>query len=422
MCVCARTRGRGAGDVEGGGDEGAPGPPARTRLPPLSARELIFSSLKPVIFCPLPASPHAAPASCLSPSPLPPSSPGSPALPVALEGRGRCLCGGGACVGVIAYLPCWGLAGGCGEGAASPVPLSPQAQRHISDLYEDLRDGHNLISLLEVLSGDSLVRAPAHLPPLEPRLPFTQIPLPAFLPWGLSHVPSPCPARPRPLLCLPAWERPRSLCRGFTAPLVSVSEPRPITSRSALLRFLCCLDCELWPLPFTLCPALAGQPRERDVIRSSRLVSGRACWLRQRVGSPRLGAQLTWGWWPVWPDLCLALGGADGCASSCLASCLLHCPGPGLGPTVGGGLPPWPGPGGRLPVCHCPPPSASWLLSPPTPSFLPTAWPWPPFSSWGGRAGTWEGLLPHWGRPRCSYHGRLGVPWADGGRGGLCGR
>uniref|UniRef100_A0A673VIB2 Plectin n=1 Tax=Suricata suricatta TaxID=37032 RepID=A0A673VIB2_SURSU len=32
------------------------------------------------------------------------------------------------------------------------------AQRHISDLYEDLRDGHNLISLLEVLSGDSLPR------------------------------------------------------------------------------------------------------------------------------------------------------------------------------------------------------------------------------------------------------------------------
>ncbi|XP_058132135.1 plectin isoform X18 [Dasypus novemcinctus] len=33
-----------------------------------------------------------------------------------------------------------------------------QAHRHISDLYEDLRDGHNLISLLEVLSGDSLPR------------------------------------------------------------------------------------------------------------------------------------------------------------------------------------------------------------------------------------------------------------------------
>ena len=34
----------------------------------------------------------------------------------------------------------------------------PQAQRHITDLYEDLRDGHNLISLLEVLSGETLVR------------------------------------------------------------------------------------------------------------------------------------------------------------------------------------------------------------------------------------------------------------------------
>ncbi|XP_041105190.1 plectin-like isoform X2 [Polyodon spathula] len=33
-----------------------------------------------------------------------------------------------------------------------------KAQRHISDLYEDLRDGHNLISLLEVLSGESLPR------------------------------------------------------------------------------------------------------------------------------------------------------------------------------------------------------------------------------------------------------------------------
>ncbi|XP_040520212.1 microtubule-actin cross-linking factor 1-like isoform X24 [Gallus gallus] len=35
-----------------------------------------------------------------------------------------------------------------------------KAQRHIQDLYEDLRDGHNLISLLEVLSGDTLVGAP----------------------------------------------------------------------------------------------------------------------------------------------------------------------------------------------------------------------------------------------------------------------
>ncbi|KAK1880259.1 Plectin, partial [Dissostichus eleginoides] len=32
------------------------------------------------------------------------------------------------------------------------------SQRHITDLYEDLRDGHNLISLLEVLSGETLPR------------------------------------------------------------------------------------------------------------------------------------------------------------------------------------------------------------------------------------------------------------------------
>ncbi|XP_051813192.1 plectin isoform X15 [Acanthochromis polyacanthus] len=33
-----------------------------------------------------------------------------------------------------------------------------KAQRRVSDLYEDLRDGHNLISLLEVLSGETLPR------------------------------------------------------------------------------------------------------------------------------------------------------------------------------------------------------------------------------------------------------------------------
>ncbi|KTG06347.1 hypothetical protein cypCar_00014476 [Cyprinus carpio] len=33
-----------------------------------------------------------------------------------------------------------------------------QTQRHVNDLYEDLRDGHNLISLLEVLSGETLPR------------------------------------------------------------------------------------------------------------------------------------------------------------------------------------------------------------------------------------------------------------------------
>ncbi|KYN08134.1 Plectin [Cyphomyrmex costatus] len=32
------------------------------------------------------------------------------------------------------------------------------ASRHVGDLFEDLRDGHNLISLLEVLSGEHLPR------------------------------------------------------------------------------------------------------------------------------------------------------------------------------------------------------------------------------------------------------------------------
>lgn len=66
---------------------------------------------------------------------------------------------------------------GRGEGrSAAPGPptpwLSPQAQRHVNDLYEDLRDGHNLISLLEVLSGDTLVGATPpclHCPPAPPR-------------------------------------------------------------------------------------------------------------------------------------------------------------------------------------------------------------------------------------------------------------
>ncbi|XP_013912952.1 PREDICTED: microtubule-actin cross-linking factor 1-like isoform X1 [Thamnophis sirtalis] len=33
-----------------------------------------------------------------------------------------------------------------------------KVRKHVNDLYEDLRDGHNLISLLEVLSGDILPR------------------------------------------------------------------------------------------------------------------------------------------------------------------------------------------------------------------------------------------------------------------------
>lgn len=33
-----------------------------------------------------------------------------------------------------------------------------KASRRVDDLFEDLRDGHNLLSLLEVLSGEHLVR------------------------------------------------------------------------------------------------------------------------------------------------------------------------------------------------------------------------------------------------------------------------
>lgn len=32
-----------------------------------------------------------------------------------------------------------------------------QANRHVNDLFEDLKDGLNLISLLEVLTGEHLV-------------------------------------------------------------------------------------------------------------------------------------------------------------------------------------------------------------------------------------------------------------------------
>lgn len=74
--------------------------------------------------------------------------------------------GEGAPVGSPPVGPCLELGG--------HRALSPQAQRHITDLYEDLRDGHNLISLLEVLSGDSLVRAPR--PGRPPRSPPTPPP------------------------------------------------------------------------------------------------------------------------------------------------------------------------------------------------------------------------------------------------------
>lgn len=130
---------------------------------------------------------------------------------------------------------------------ASPASLSPQAQRHISDLYEDLRDGHNLISLLEVLSGDSLVRTPAHHP----------LRGPACLPPGHPHLPSLLGAFPTCPLHL-AWPRPllHLLVRSIGLALALAPMPRAhspaascagvltVTSRSALLWFLCCLDSE----------------------------------------------------------------------------------------------------------------------------------------------------------------------------------
>ncbi|XP_076359126.1 plectin-like [Tachypleus tridentatus] len=39
-----------------------------------------------------------------------------------------------------------------------PACCSPSANKHVEELFEDLRDGHNLISLLEVLSGELLPR------------------------------------------------------------------------------------------------------------------------------------------------------------------------------------------------------------------------------------------------------------------------
>uniref|UniRef100_A0A672IGU0 Dystonin n=1 Tax=Salarias fasciatus TaxID=181472 RepID=A0A672IGU0_SALFA len=45
----------------------------------------------------------------------------------------------------------------CESGSAGSGVIS-EVRKHINDLYEDLRDGHNLISLLEVLSGDTLPR------------------------------------------------------------------------------------------------------------------------------------------------------------------------------------------------------------------------------------------------------------------------
>uniref|UniRef100_A0A452ED56 Calponin-homology (CH) domain-containing protein n=1 Tax=Capra hircus TaxID=9925 RepID=A0A452ED56_CAPHI len=70
-------------------------------------------------------------------------------------------------------------------------------KRHISDLYEDLRDGHNLISLLEVLSGDSLPREKGRM--RFHKLQNVQIALDYLRHRQVRHPPG---RRPRPLLRL----------------------------------------------------------------------------------------------------------------------------------------------------------------------------------------------------------------------------
>lgn len=167
---------------------------------------------------------------------------------VALEGRGRCLHGPGVCS--VALLLHAHSSAPCPSASGDPhlrpscFPLFSQAQRHISDLYEDLRDGHNLISLLEVLSGDSLVcvSVSTFLPSLGPSSSSHSVSS------SVSHhlQPSPAPTAP-------SWPRlwHHSLSPGRAGP-VGGHDPRhsphfssnTVTSRSALLWFLCCLDSE----------------------------------------------------------------------------------------------------------------------------------------------------------------------------------
>lgn len=235
----------------------------------------------------------------------------------------ECLLHMGEVTGLPSRLPCFGAgwheAGGTTErgrgaralqGSAAPpgTPITPspslQAQRHVNDLYEDLRDGHNLISLLEVLSGDTLVGPAPILLPHRCRptpLHWLRVPGPSgcqpshpLLPASASY---PSPAWPLP--CLPSHpgelpgtvpQRPEPRRRGRPPP--SRSSPSP-TAASNARTSLCfgelsasprwapvggsALTVPLRPLPpSSLCTALAGQPRERDVIRNLRLVSGSA--------------------------------------------------------------------------------------------------------------------------------------------------
>ena len=50
-----------------------------------------------------------------------------------------------------------------------------QAGRNVRDLFEDLRDGHNLLSLLEVLSGEILVRIKVFQSKLIRSIPISKI-------------------------------------------------------------------------------------------------------------------------------------------------------------------------------------------------------------------------------------------------------
>lgn len=147
---------------------------------------------------------------------------------------------------VCEHSLCWGVTGcpprcwlaGAGDPQLPPAPLtplSPQAQRHVNDLYEDLRDGHNLISLLEVLSGDTLVGATLPCPALFPTP--RHAPVPLRRPSSSSS--SSSPSLPASVPSLPAW------------PSVCPSDPRAPAppAPASNLSLLWCPLCFLAPAP-----------------------------------------------------------------------------------------------------------------------------------------------------------------------------
>lgn len=152
-----------------------------------------------------------------------------------------------AALGAVCEHPlCWGVTGrpprcwlaGVGDAQLPPAPLtplSPQAQRHVNDLYEDLRDGHNLISLLEVLSGDTLVGATLPCPALFPTP--RHAPVPLRRPSSSSS--SSSPSLPASVPSLPAW------------PSVCPSDPRAPAppAPASNLSLLWCPLCFLAPAP-----------------------------------------------------------------------------------------------------------------------------------------------------------------------------